>query len=169
MRSLKRNSLVVTATVGAAILAVTACTSRAEPARDVHADAKARYIAAADALCAEAAQSSAYTEEPPSGLRGEVAELRLAAETLTVTATGIAAVPPPADDAEQLREGFVEPAEALAARLRELRDRAEAALRAGDEGEARKVVELSLAPDANEVALSAFALKYGMRTCAGEE
>jgi len=129
---------------------------------------KRQYIAAVDAVCEEASRQSELLEEPPANLRAEVDELRRASESMTSTIAAIEAIAPPGGDVRRVRERFFVPARALAASLRELSARAESAMRAGREGEAKKAVEQSLEPDENEKALRSFAAEYGFRACAGE-
>ncbi|MFI7133872.1 hypothetical protein ACIBQ1_49915 [Nonomuraea sp. NPDC050153] len=131
-------------------------------------DVKRQYIAAVDAVCEEASRQSDLREEPPANLREEVDELRRASESMTGTIAAIEAIAPPDGDVPRVRNRFFVPARALVASLRELSGRAEAAMRAGREGEARKAVEQSLEPDENEKALRSFAAEYGFRACAGE-
>ncbi|SEH02903.1 hypothetical protein SAMN05444920_13115 [Nonomuraea solani] len=127
---------------------------------------KERYIAAVDAVCERASRQS--DENEPAGLAAQVNELHRVSESMTTTVSEIEAIAPPGEDAARVRDGFHTPARALAAGLRELSGRAEAALRDGREKEARLAVERSLEPDENEKALRAFAAAYGFRTCAGE-
>ncbi|MGV9384636.1 hypothetical protein ACWDRB_53085 [Nonomuraea sp. NPDC003707] len=146
------------------VLWATVSVAEEEPYEDV----KRQYIAAVDAVCEEASRQSDLREEPPANLREEVDELRRASESMTGTIAAIEAIAPPDGDVPQVRNRFFVPARALAASLRELSGRAEAAMRAGREGEAKKAVEQSLEPDENEKALRSFAAGYGFRACAGE-
>jgi hypothetical protein len=146
------------------VLWATVSAAEEEPYEDV----KKQYIAAVDAVCEEASRQSDLREEPPANLREEVDELRRASESMTGTIAAIEAIAPPHGDVPRVRNGFFAPARALAASLRELGGRAEAAMRAGREGEAKKAVEQSLEPDENEKALRSFAMEYGFRACAGE-
>ncbi|WP_067487064.1 hypothetical protein [Actinomadura hibisca] len=130
-----------------------------------HADAKRRYIAAVDAVCADAGQKH---EEPTSeGAAAEVAELRRAARLMTDAMGRIEAVQPPSADAGRLRREFVAPGRQMAGRLTGLADRAETALRAGDETAAAKAVEESLASYRPEETMREFAERYGFQACAG--
>lgn len=137
-------------------------------AEETYADVKKRYVAAVDAVCEEASRQSELHAEQPANLREEVDELRRASESMTGTIAAIEAIAPPGADVARIREGFYAPARALAASLRDLSASAEAAMRAGREGEARQAVDRSLEPDENEKALRTFAAEYGFRACAGE-
>ncbi|MFD1540881.1 hypothetical protein [Nonomuraea guangzhouensis] len=148
----------------ALVLWATVSAAEGQPYEDV----KRQYIAAVDAVCEEASRQSDLREEPPANLREEVDELHRASESMTGTIAAIEAIAPPSGDVARVRERFFVPARALTASLRELSGSAEAALRAGREGEAKKAVERSLASDENEKALRSFAAEYGFRACAGE-
>ncbi|MEU4224912.1 hypothetical protein AB0F17_11500 [Nonomuraea sp. NPDC026600] len=158
--------VIVGGVVPALALVLWATVSMAE--EQPYADVKKQYIAAVDAVCEAASRQSDLREEPPANLREEVDELRRASESMTSTIAAIEAIAPPGGDVPRVRERFVVPARALTASLRELSGRAESAMRAGREGEAKKVVEQSLEPDKNEKALRSFAAEYGFRACAGE-
>ncbi|MEU6711402.1 hypothetical protein ABZ897_07950 [Nonomuraea sp. NPDC046802] len=119
-------------------------------------------------MCEQAFQQSELHQEELANLGEEADELRRVAQSMSGTVTAIEAIEPPARDAPRVREGFFSPARALAASLRDLSGRADAALRAGKEDEAARAVERSLEPDENEKALRSFAAAYGFRTCAGE-
>lgn len=148
----------------ALVLWATVSVAEEQPYEDV----KRQYIAAVDAVCEAASRQSDLREEPPANLREEVDELRRASESMTSIIAAIEAIAPPGGDVPRVRERFFVPARALTASLRQLSERAEAAMRAGREGEAKKAVEQSLEPDENEKALRSFAAEYGFRACAGE-
>ncbi|MFC9969508.1 hypothetical protein ACFVH6_01240 [Spirillospora sp. NPDC127200] len=130
-----------------------------------HTDAKRRYIAAVDAVCTDAGRE--HEGKAPEGPTDEVAELRRAARVMTAAMGRIEAVRPPAADAGRLRREFVAPGRQMAVRLTGLADRAEAALRAGDEAGAVKTVEESLGSYRPEETMREFAERYGFRACAG--
>ncbi|MEU7858519.1 hypothetical protein [Nonomuraea sp. NPDC049141] len=159
-------SVIVGGVVPALAFVLWATVSVAEEAP--YEDVKRQYIAAVDAVCEEASRQSDLREEPPANLREEVDELRRASESMAGTIAAIEAIAPPGGDVARVRERFFVPARALTATLRQLSASAEAALRAGREGEAKKAVEQSLEPDENEKALRSFAAEYGFRACAGE-
>lgn len=158
--------VIVGGAVAALAFALWATVSVAE--EEPYEDVKRQYIAAVDAVCEEASRQSDLRGEPPANPREEVDELRRASESMTSTIAAIEAIEPPGGDVPQVRKRFFVPARALAASLRELSGRAEAAMRAGGEDEAKKAVEQSLEPDENEKALRSFAAEYGFRACAGE-
>jgi hypothetical protein len=133
-----------------------------------YAEAKRRYIAAVDAVCLAATVKTTAEEAPPTTTREEVDELAQAARGMARTVAEIEAISPPRRDAERIRHGLLAPARRLVAELRHFAAEAEEAVSAGRTAEARELVDRSLRPNPDELALRTFAEQYGFTTCAGQ-